>query len=772
MRKVQAMKKWYKQSLKSSSALGGLANARCATVAILGAGLLFPMAANAQEEQTEKQGKYIEEIIVYSQKGAQGRSSQDVPSAITVVDENLINVTNSIDLTDVGRLAPNVQLQPVSTFPSYANFTIRGLGVNNSVRTVDPSVNVVIDGMALGFQVGTVLDTFDLESIEILRGPQGIMFGRNTTGGAVSLRTARPSSEFRVKAKATVGSYGRVDLSGSLEGPLGGDKLRGKIAVMYRSTNGFFKDENGGTTVAVPSNPSGLQPSNMAENQVASNMLVIKPTFVFELSDNFEITVFGQYMESDGGGAATQLTFPSNATVSGTAIRDVFGFTPPAGKFNVNVNIGEHDIKAWHLIGEANWDLGHGVITSISAYRDIDYVSSVDLDGSPFPLLEFPNNEEAGDQFSQEIRYASKFSDMVDFVIGGYYFTQTYSTLERRQVNLSLFFEGDFTQDQETFAVFANANIHFSDRWALTLGGRYTDEEKTMDLETIALCTGGGFTGCNPIPLEDSHSWSNFSPKVGIQFTLSDDILMYASWTKGFRSGNYFSRIVTTPATLVSDARQLLGPTKEETVASYELGLKSTLLDRTLQLNLVGFHTEYDDIQRTIAIPGSNALQALRNAAKATINGIEFESTWIPTEALRLEASIGWIDASYDRFEGRTDTDTLKFDRVPDFTLYLAGNYNFAVPSVPGDFTSRVSYAWRDDFFTDVANTPELGQDAYGLLDASLTYDSGSTWSLSVFGRNLTKSEYIDVAIGPGFGNLAWGGAPRTYGVELKVTFD
>ena len=254
-------------------------------------------------------------------------------------------------------------------------------------------------------------------------------------------------------------------------------------------------------------------------------------------------------------------------------------------------------------------------------------------------------------------------------------------------------------------------------------------------------------------------------------------MLTYLSWTKGFRSGNYFSRIVTTSTTAaaVANARALLGPTEEETLNSIELGFKSQFLDRRVKLNIAAYQSKYDDIQRTVAIAGSTALQALQNAASATIRGVEIEAVVSVTDALRLEANLSWVDPNYDEFtgldltgDGNPDPElarNLSFDRVPEQTAYLAASYDFN-----SQLSMRLSYAWRDDFFTDVNNTPELAQDAYGLFDASLSYRRDN-WSVSLFGRNLNDEEYIDVAIGPGFGNLSWGGAPRTYGIDISYEY-
>lgn len=749
-------------------------------MAALMAALIPSLPAGAQNDSAASGAKgVIEEVMVRSKKKAVAESVQKVPSAITVLDASLISKTFSNDLTDVGRLAPNVLLQPVSTFPAFANFTIRGIGVNNSVRTVDPTVNIYQDGMVFGFQPGTVLDVFDLESIEILRGPQGILFGRNTTGGAVVLRTARPTGDTAIKGRVTLGNFNRVDLAASIEAPLGSDKVFGKLSVISRNQDGFFKDRNGGTFVPALLNPSGLQPDNPEQNQADIDTIVVKPTLVFNISDDFDLTLLGSYTRMRGGSSATNAGIPEGTTPLSLAL---WGYTPPEDFYELNHDIlGRNETDAWHLIGEANWDLGHGVLTSITAYRDIKYNNDMDIDGTPFVLVHFPDNRESGDQFSQEIRYASTFSDEFDFVVGLYYFTQDYSVLERRilfggldspeQAATHRYFQGEFDHEQETFAGFANINWHITDELTFNVGGRYTWEEKEIDIQTLAPCVGQTFAEC---PTERNmlrDSWDNFSPSAGIKYQFAEDSMVYFQWTRGFRSGNFNGRATSLPA---------VGPTAEERVDSFEFGVKSTFMDGRARINAAIFRTDYKDIQRTVLLPvAGNPVQTLNNAAQATIDGIELEIIFTPVEALRFEANLGWIDAQYDEFLG-VETDgipgitaednalaaLLEFDRVPELTLYLAATY--FIPVDYGEWSIRMSYSWRDSQFSDVNNTPSLAQGSYGLLDASIGLDMES-YRVSIFGRNLTDEAYFDIR-STGLSYPAYGGQPRTWGIEISAS--
>lgn len=725
----------------------------------------------------------IEEVVVYSTKRGVGESAQGVPNAITAMGPSKIENTFSIDVTEIGRLAPNVELQPVSTFPGFANFTIRGIGVNNSTRSIDPAVNVMMDGMVLGFQGATILDTFDLESIEVLRGPQGILFGRNTTGGAVSFRTRRPTGEFGVRGNVTVGKYDRFDASLSVEGPLVKDKLAAKIAVISRNQDGYFQDNNGGTFVPAPSNPSGLQPANSTVDLPETEFIMVKPTFVFTPNEDLEVTVLGQYLRSRGGSGAGGAFIPESGTL--TLAQTEFGYTPSEDFFDVNHNLpGRNQTDQWYLIGEINWNVGPGTVTSVTAYRDVPkFDTDLDVDETPFTLIHFPDNQEDSSQFSQELRYASAISDNLDFVAGAYYFNMDMRIIERRQLTGIaagrahedfLFQQGDFTQKTESIAGFLHGNYHINDEWTVSAGGRFTYEKKNLDLIPITTCAGPGFTGCSTSVTELDESWSNFSPTIGVNYKPDDDLMAYAKWTRGFRSGNFNGRTANPVAA---------GPADPEKVDQIEIGMKGDFLDNRLRVNAAGFWSDFKGIQRPFQRPfGGGLVQDLANAGSATILGAELEVTALPHPDLVLEFTGGWIDASFDEFLG-LDVDgdgqitpednaaakQLEFDRVPEFNFHAAGTYTFPIRQLEGDLFYRVSYTWKDNFFTDVRNVPDLAQDSYGLLDMSLTYRTNN-WRMALFGKNLTKTEYADV-YSRIFNFQAFGGTPRTWGLEVSFNY-
>ena len=720
----------------------------------------------------------LEEVVVTASRRAE--SAQDVAVALTALSSQSLEDANVVDISDIGFLAPNVQLQPVSTFPGFATFTMRGIGTGaNSIRTLDPTVNVMIDGMVVATQIAGQLDAFDYETVEVLRGPQGIFFGRNSIAGAIQMRTGKPSEEFGGRVKAGVGSQSLVQLEGVIEGAMS-STLRGKVAVQYRSFDGYFEDNNGGTFIPAPNNHLGTEPGTATQKQNEQDSIFIKPTITWQPSDNFDLTVYGQYFEDDGGSGSTQAYVEPSAAPS-TMFR-LYGYTPPTDQFEVNHDlVGKSDTEIEQLVVEANWSVGNGVLTSVTGWRDLTFSSSSDIDGTPFLLIHFPNNEEEASQFSQEIRYAADISDRLDFIIGGFYLDAEQGVIERREFSgLTAgrdhfdfnYIQSDWTQDVKSTALFGNIRWGFTDTLTLNAGIRYSREEKDLNITLLTPCSGPGFSGCSTDKTDLGEEWSNTSPRVALEYRPNDELMFWGSWARGFRSGNYNARAPSIAA---------VGPADPEQADQIEIGMKGDFADGRLRANITGFFTVYDEIQRTTNGEDAlgNPLQLLRNAAEAEIPGIEAELTWLPTDRLMLMAGIGWIDPEFKEFTGLnlgapTDQENealakeLEFERVPDFEYTLTGEYRVPM-SDRGDLIFRGQYAWRDGFYTDVTNNELRTIDDYGILDASVRFENDK-WRVSLWGRNLTEENYADI-ISAAFNYQRFGGQARTYGVEVGYRF-
>ncbi len=729
-----------------------------------------PSTAPAAEADKAAPDEGVPDILVYGQRQAAGENAQKVPIAITAVDERTLTSTNSVSIQDIGALSPSVQTTTVGVFPGFPNFSIRGIGMASSIRSVDPAINIVQDGMVLAYQAGAVVPTFDLESVEILRGPQGVLFGRNATGGAIVLRTRRPSDQFGIRFDVGYGNFNAIDANASIEGPLGTPDILGKVAVLYRSNTGMYKNTNAGIFVPALGNPTGA-PSNHPTGNVGDvDELTIKPTFLFKLGTGTRITLFTQYQRFNDDGAIPRNFAPPPGLPTTQSATD-FGYTPTTKGYDTNIGeAGYLRLREGHVIVEMTNNIGPGVLTTVGGWRHVRYDSTTQFAGTPFLLFVDRDNRERNTEWSGESRYNVNLADGLDLTAGAYWMQSDVAVIERRDTAgpqgnplAKRYIQGTFFQRTNAVAGFVNLDWQITDKLKLSGGGRYSSEKKQFDYTPLASCTNATFTNCVQTFLSSSRRWHNFSPRAVLTWTPAERIMLFASYTEGFRSGNYNPRTTDTSGVGV-------GPANPETVKSYEIGAKTDLLDRKVRLNVNLYQADYSDIQEVLTAPGAAVIQTLLNAASARMRGAEGELTVKPVRALELNANVGYIDAKYRSFDvpvpGIADPTRLPVTKIPKWTVYLAGTYTQDLPGLDGSLALRVSYDWRSHFSTDFPNTPGLGQKAYGLTNANLTLDH-KNWSVSVYGRNLFNVVYADTKAR----NVVWeqwGGVPRTYGIRLS----
>ncbi|HZW59731.1 MAG TPA: TonB-dependent receptor [Woeseiaceae bacterium] len=574
-------------------------------LASIALGFALPGIAHAQNRASDA---FLEEIIVTATKRAGGIDVQDAPVAISAYNESQIDAMHLHDLQGIGYSAPSVQLEDIGTARGTANFSIRGLGINSSIPSIDPTVGVFVDGMYLGINAGVMFDLFDLEGIEVLRGPQGLLFGRNVTGGAVLLRTTRPTESFRFKGKLAGESGGNFYTSAVIAGPLS-DSFGGKLA-LYRN------DDNGWQTNLLTGKDHGK-----AETNLYRTALEWTPTDTM----NFLLRI--EYGESSGDGPSSQ-----NEGLFGTTNFD-FSIDEP----------GFYDNDWSHGILESTFDvaLGDGEIVNILAYRDYNSDTRGDIDASPVFLFhaDAATNQ---DQVSNELRYSGSFDNLY-VTTGVYYFQQDLEYLERRVIPpASLDITGGGTQDTETLGIFTSLDVVLTDEITLNLGGRYTREKKSARIAAIPfnLCTIAD--GCIGADLDDSRTFKNFTPKIGIQVQTDETTQMYGFWTKGFRSGGYNMRhtAVAIPNEGFDDEEQ----------TSFEVGVKKDFAEGRLRVNAAAYHNTIEDMQREINLsdPVVGVVQLIRNTADATITGFDLEMNAVLSDTLFLRTSLGYVDGQYD----------------------------------------------------------------------------------------------------------------------------
>jgi outer membrane receptor protein involved in Fe transport len=674
----------------------------------------------------------LEEVVITARKRGVAETLQDVPISASALNGKQIEAMFAEDLTDVGKTAPNVVLTPNGNFPSTANFFIRGMGLFSSIPSDEPTVGIFSDGMYLGVNLGANTDFFDLESIEILRGPQGTLFGRNVTGGAVQLRSARPTEDWQYKIRGTLGNFDRTDLAVSAGGSLDGEgKVLGKVAASYKNHEGFWNNE------AVAGDRVG-----------EATVTTVKPILVLQPSESLQLSFITEVGKESSEGLQTRsLPYQFNP-------KTTMGHDEPA----------DFETEWRNAILEANWSVGSGELTSITAYRTVDIEGFGDIDGSPEPIFNvgFALDQQ---QFSQELRYATPINDRSDVTAGVYYFEQDFEYREQREI-----FGGAVLQaargfiDHRALGVFAQGQYRLNESLTASLGVRYTDEQKDARLASLAECS-FDFSVCD-FSFSDSQGWDFLSGHAGIQWFVSDDINLFVSWNRSFRSGGYNVRNAS-PATVP-------GPYDEEQVDAFELGLKSDWLDGRLRLNAAVFQNNYQDLQRTVL--DLSLAQRILNAAEAEIRGVELEAFALITDRLSVQASVGLLDAEYAEFNG-LDVDgdgapdpaaaaDLDLANVPELTGHLAATYDLPLDGL-GTLTFRGSYSYTDGSPANDQNT--IFVSSFSLIDASMTFaDTSQRWRVSLFGKNLSDEVYARFAVTSSLFNFDYALPPRTWGLEVS----
>ena len=720
---------------RSRVRLGTLALLLCSAAAT-------PFAAQAQdanetpsdpEERTSRLDT-LNEILVTGTKTQDPENVQDIPIAVTAFNAGTLEAFKIRDISGLSFQAPTVSLDQVGTSRGTANFTVRGLGINSSIPSIDPTVGVFVDGVYLGINAGVVFDLFDLDSVEILRGPQGVLFGRNVTGGAVVINTGNPTEDFRGKFRAAVdgpaldGGRGgpNYTASGVISGPIVEDVLLFKVGAYYNKDEGYFTNLFDGS------------------NHGAADTKILRGALEARLGG---LTLLGKldYFESEGDGPSAQ----NRAFFD----RNTFDFSIDEP--------GSYSNEIWTGSLTATVDIGPGTLTNVFGYRKYDALTNGDIDATPVFLFH-SNTETEQDQISNEIRYAIS-TDNLDLTVGGFYFDQSLAYTEVRSLRRDLppalqpprFFGGG-QQDHEVIGLFANAQFQLTDALSVIGGIRWNQETKDAAVTYIlprAPCSfldGTCPTGTTPFnPATETNGFTdkirfrNVSPKVGLQYEFADSQI-YAHWSRGFRSGGYNFRI--TNVAVFNRAFNQTGNLgfDEEQVDNYEIGGKFQTADGSFTINAAAYITQVGNMQREVnlADPGAGVVQNILNTADATIKGFEAEARMRVSDSLSFNANIGIIDANYDEVlfdisgDGViNDADlALSLPRVPPVTVGVG----FIHELFFGDSAvlTRVNYQYRDRAaYTD---------DNLGWLNDLSNLEANITWetpvdglSLSVYGRNL-----------------------------------
>jgi len=723
----------FNHSLAGRARLGKLA-------LLLSTAALTPVAANAQDADAPAQDEEIStldginEILVTGTKTKDAENVQDVPLAVTAFNASTLEAYKIRDISGLSFQMPSVSLDQVGTSRGTANFTVRGLGINSSIPSIDPTVGVFVDGVYLGINGGVVFDLFDLDSVEVLRGPQGVLFGRNVTGGAVVINTGNPTEDFRGKFRAAVDGPvdggrggGNYTVSGVLSGPIVEDVLLFKVGAYYNKDEGYFRNLFNGN------------------NQGAAETKIFRGALEARLGG---LTLLGKldYFESDGDGPAAQNR--------GFFDRESFDLSIDEPGFYAN--------EIWTGSLTATLDIGAGTLTNVFGYRDYKAATRGDIDATPRFLFHSSTLTEQ-DQISNELRYAISTGGL-DLTVGGFYFKQNLAYDESRELRRDLpvnlrppVFFGGGRQDHEVIGVFANAQYEIIDGFSLIGGVRWNQETKDAAVTYVigrpacSVVAGNCPTGIQPFkPATETNGFTddvrfrNISPKLGAQYEFANS-QVYSHWSRGFRSGGYNFRITNIPVFNRAFAATNSLNFDEEQVDNYEIGGKFQTMDRSFTLNVAGYITKVGNMQREVnlADPGAGVVQNILNTADATIKGFEAEARMRVSEGLAFTANIGITDAQYDRVlfdisgDGRiNEADlALSLPRVPPVAVGVGFIHDLDLGDA-GALLTRVNYQYRDKAaYTD---------DNFGWLNDLSNLEANITWttpveglSLSVYGRNL-----------------------------------
>ena len=709
----------------------------------------------------------IKEIVVTARFRTE--TLQDTPIAISAISSQTIENIVITDVNSLQRLLPNVQLSRINFAGQALGASIRGVSFADLEKTFDPAIGVVIDGVFLGTNTGANIDFDDLESIEVLRGPQGTLFGRNTIGGTISVRHTRPTGELGAKVKARYGSFNTLDLEGVVNLPQIGDVLSIKLAGLRRTSD------------------SPTFNRFTLEREPGRNMYNLSLTALLELDDFTALATVAYNKDRSKYPTAINLTRASGlpfgaggnicdytlALGLGDLGCDTQGSVRQAGEnfklANTSIPF-ESFFEGWAASLEMNGKIGNFNVTSITGFRTSNDqlleentgtppVSFTGVPGNGIPLFVAARDQDY-EQFSQEIRIAGDITDWMDIVAGVYYLNTSYSirpnsfngsTAGLAWLAVPLFppavpaptfinapiQSATASQTLDSFAVFAESIFKLTDTVRLTAGGRYTVETKEFEInQTLAV----------PFAGQGKNTWRDPTWRAILDWRPDDDTLLYGSWSRGFRSGGWNGR--ATSATSI-------GPYDPEKVDSFEVGAKTTFADGKLQINAAAFLVNYDNKQEEIIRPaaGGGTETIVDNAASAQTKGVELEFLARATPELTLRASGAYLSAKYDTFlvpdlanpgQLLDITGIANFRRAPEWTANVGFDYDKALDA-RNSINFNTNLAYLDAFFTsprrDLTGANRDFIPAHTTLDASLSFvhlgDSFKRLRVAVYGRDL-----------------------------------
>lgn len=744
----------------------------------------------------------LEEVVVTAQKKEE--SLVDVPVAVSAFSGEVLNMQKAQQFQDLVQVSPSVTFNQAGDGRG-VGVNIRGMGTTAFQVAVEPTVSTVVDGVTLGRTNQFLSDLTDVERVEVLRGPQGTLFGKNASAGVINIVTKRPSEEFEGSVKLTATDDNAWGVQASVSGPLT-DAIRGRATVYSREYDGFGKNLFDGKKLN------------------AEEVHGVRAKLEFDITDSVNLLLIGDYSKQDRDCCFS----PLSALAGGNGIENRFlafdyqGVTIDEENTTVNMNTPTYsNTETSGISAEFNVDFDKFVFTSITAYRSFELDQQQDADFMPYDGPTYgrfvitsngaieANGGQEQDQFSQEFRITTTAWDNFDVTAGLFYWDQSLDRAFEREVyfcttpgagaGLSpdpavtpctgfLYGYGVAYQavDTKNWALFGQANWHFTESWTASLGWRYTEDDIEFDFERVtsspAPAVPPSFAGSNQTEEE------NWSGKLALQWNVTDDMMWFVSYAEGYKSPA-FDVIFATNASRMA-------PAPEETSEAWETGIKSELFENRLRLAVTAFHTKFLNLQGQVGIftPPNTTTFILTSAGSAITKGLEVDITVKPTPNLLINGGIGWIDATYDEFplsncysgqtaaQGCTEISPGVFNQdlggedipnSPDLKFSLQARYDIELDA-PYDMYVNINYRWQDDVTGSQDQNPLLNRDSYDVVDLVVGLDADDgRWGAQLFVKNLLDDFYED-NLGGGSTNVTHFLArdhERYVGVEVNYRF-
>ena len=705
------------------------------------------VASPASAQAANDDATMVETIVVTARKRAE--NLQEVPVSVTALSGADLERRGVDNAAELQYTVPNLTLS--ATDDLNPNFIIRG--INSGARNVgfESSLGLYVDGVFLGRTSAFTQGVTDIERIEVLRGPQGTLFGKNTTSGAINIVTQRPTESVAGKLFVEAGNYGIRKTEGDLRGPIIEDKLLGKVSFFTSERDGYLKNLRS----------SGQGPKRLDTEEVWGG----RGELLWRASEETEVSLKGDYARNSQNLADGEILVGPGAV---------------AGPRTVDVNRPNRErrtIGGVSLTATHDMDAGQELVW-ISAYRKLKYgFPSADLDDTPQDLL-VTNYLDDLDQYSHEVRLQSSGDGPFTYVAGLYAFRQTGNSARRATFGSDTPFEGVFlgtrTRVKTTsYAAFVNAEYEISEAWSVSGGLRYTREEKTLRFTQDGIPSFGYVDLAN---VRDKLTDSDLSPTLTLNYKFSDEVFGYARASRGFKSGGWNADFV------VAESSAAFRPADirfgAESMMVYELGLKSILLDGRLRLNVAAFNQSYKDVQVTQFVGGLEGYRTT-NAGKARSRGAEADFELVVVPGLTVDGGVGYADAKYTDFRNATDAGD-DYTGVslggPKFTANVGVQYRHEIGDA-GHLLARLDYSYRSAA-PAAPDDVESRVPRFAVVDARIGFESRVGWEAYLFAANLLDNDYV-INRGTSGDLDAFGlsqineqyGPPRTYGVRLGYRF-